>query len=260
METSNPASGFPPTHPRAPVRPRIIPVLDVLGGRVVHAVGGRRSDYLPVRSELTDSTKPVEVAHALIRATGAGELYVADLDALQHGGLSVASAELAGLVCATLLLDAGGLIPTLYAARVRRVIPSEAGLTPEQAGEFAGRPGHPAGPVFSLDLVDGKLCGNWRRWGARDAGDWRALVRRAHHLGIRSFIVLDVAYVGADRGVGTADVCRSIRDEFGAVEIITGGGVRGWTDVERLAGAGADAILVASALHDGALTLPRPPS
>jgi phosphoribosylformimino-5-aminoimidazole carboxamide ribotide isomerase len=37
--------------------------------------------------------------------------------------------------------------------------------------------------------------------------------------------------------------------------IITGGGVRTWDDVERLGDAGADAILVASALHDGTIRL-----
>jgi phosphoribosylformimino-5-aminoimidazole carboxamide ribotide isomerase len=38
------------------------------------------------------------------------------------------------------------------------------------------------------------------------------------------------------------------------LEIISGGGVRGPRDLQALAAAGADAALVASALHDGRLS------
>src|SRR5687768_17360169 len=62
--------------------PRVIPVIDVLGGKVVRAVGGRRDEYRPVESTLTRSTNPVEVADAVIQAAGAVNLYVADLDAI----------------------------------------------------------------------------------------------------------------------------------------------------------------------------------
>lgn len=254
MGTSNPASGFPAT------RPRIIPVIDVMDGRVVRAVGGRRSEYQPVRSALTDSTEPVAVAHAMLQATDADELYAADLDAIQHGTLAVSSWSLSARVPGTLILDAGGQAPSLYAPRVRRVVPSEVVATPEEARQLASRSGHPAGPVFSLDLDNGLLRGNWRRWGAADPTDWRTVIRRAYHVGFRSFIVLDLAHVGTEQGSGTGELCRTIRDEYPAVEIITGGGVRSWADVQQLADAGADAVLVASALHDGSLTLPRPAS
>ena len=63
---------------------KIIPVIDVLGGRVVHAVRGRRKEYQPLKSILCASTDPVDVAVAL-KALGFGELYVADLDAITRG-------------------------------------------------------------------------------------------------------------------------------------------------------------------------------
>jgi phosphoribosylformimino-5-aminoimidazole carboxamide ribotide isomerase len=63
---------------------KIIPVIDVLGGRVVHAVRGRRKEYQPLKSTLCASTDPVDVAAAL-KALGFGELYVADLDAITRG-------------------------------------------------------------------------------------------------------------------------------------------------------------------------------
>src|SRR4051812_43669523 len=67
-----------PRHPR----PRIIPVMDIRGGVVVRAIAGRREEYKPLVSRLTDSTDPVIVAHALREVAKTDELYVADLDGI----------------------------------------------------------------------------------------------------------------------------------------------------------------------------------
>src|SRR5258708_15280562 len=64
---------------------RIIPVLDVMNGLAVRAVGGRRSEYRPLVSRLCASAEPLKVAHAF-RRLGHAELYLADLDAIGGGG------------------------------------------------------------------------------------------------------------------------------------------------------------------------------
>ena len=61
---------------------QIVPVLDILGGEVVRAIGGRRSEYRPLVSKQTNSTDPVEVASAFRTRYGFSEIYVADLDAI----------------------------------------------------------------------------------------------------------------------------------------------------------------------------------
>ncbi len=53
---------------------RIIPVIDVMDGVVVRAIGGRRDEYRPLVSQLTVSTDPIAVAKALLEATGAKAL------------------------------------------------------------------------------------------------------------------------------------------------------------------------------------------
>src|SRR5207302_1103587 len=58
-------------------RVRLIPVLDLMAGRAVRAVAGRRSEYRPL-----DTADPAAVADALTHRAGAAELYVADLDAI----------------------------------------------------------------------------------------------------------------------------------------------------------------------------------
>src|SRR5262249_52500731 len=69
---------------------RVIGVLDLLKGQAVHAQGGVRQKYAPVRAVGTVTIPPGD-AGALARAYrdrfGIRELYVADLDALTGSAL-----------------------------------------------------------------------------------------------------------------------------------------------------------------------------
>jgi phosphoribosylformimino-5-aminoimidazole carboxamide ribotide isomerase len=96
----------------------------------------------------------------------------------------------------------------------------------------------------------------WQDWGLTSPRDAAGVVRKAHDLGYRAFIILDLARVGLGQGTGTITLLRAIRDEFPDVELITGGGVRTCTDLEALGAAGADGVLVASSLHDATLSWP----
>src|SRR5713226_4537808 len=60
----------------------VVPVLDLLKGQVVHGVAGQRANYRPIKSHLTPSAKPVDVAAVLHRHFGFTTFYVADLDAI----------------------------------------------------------------------------------------------------------------------------------------------------------------------------------
>src|SRR5665647_664018 len=60
---------------------KVIPVIDVLNGIVVHAVRGIRKEYQPLQSVLTKCVEPLEVAMVL-KDLGFSDLYVADLDAI----------------------------------------------------------------------------------------------------------------------------------------------------------------------------------
>ena len=70
---------------------RVIPVLDLKGGAVVHARRGRRAEYAPLRSPLVEGSEPVAVARALCAVCRTRSLYVADLDALSGGPIDVAT-------------------------------------------------------------------------------------------------------------------------------------------------------------------------
>jgi phosphoribosylformimino-5-aminoimidazole carboxamide ribotide isomerase len=224
---------------------KLIPVIDVMGGAVVRAVGGQRDEYLPIRSVLTNSTSVPEVASAMRAATGSDTLYVADLDAIRGEGPTAIPPP---PDFRRVLLDYGLARPTRSAdPRACPVV----GL--ETASPDGAAPPVDHGNAFSFDLFHGRLWKNWEPWvGSPDAVlDLAGRVRSLH---FRTWIVLDIGRVGGGGGPGTEATIAMLRREFPGVELLAGGGVRGWDDVNRLTDAGADGVLVASALHDGTLT------
>ncbi len=59
---------------------RIIPVIDIKDGKVVHAIRGEREKYRPLRTKLSKNADPVEFARNL----PFNRVYVADLDSILY--------------------------------------------------------------------------------------------------------------------------------------------------------------------------------
>lgn len=245
-------------------KPRLIPVIDVMGGVVVRAFEGRRNEYRPVVSKLTTSCVPIEVIAALVKQLQVHEFYIADLDAiLGSGQLSPSVFDVIDRPGSRELvwIDVG-----LRSGEAFKRLPDRAGLWPVIAFETAA-PDTTAQIVssftvgeefaFSIDMREGTLLGDWQKWGLANERDALGLARQVVAHGVRTLIVLDLARVGTGTGCGTEPLLRAIRAEFPDVQLIAGGGVRTWLDIDRLGDAGADAVLVASALHDGTITFPR---
>jgi phosphoribosylformimino-5-aminoimidazole carboxamide ribotide isomerase len=234
---------------------QILPVLDVMGGRVVRGVAGRREEYRPVKSVLTESCEALPVAEAIRSRFGLTAIYLADLDAIVHGAPNFDILRELTDAGFTLAVDAGlrrsGDALAIVAAGARQLV---AGLeTLEGPGELS-RLIEQFGPsriVFSLDLRDGRPMGNTALW--REA-DPISIVRQAIEAGCSRFIVLDVAHVGTEGGLQALPLCAEIRRQWPAVTILTGGGIRGIDDLRRLDPSTVDGVLIASALHNGAIT------
>jgi phosphoribosylformimino-5-aminoimidazole carboxamide ribotide isomerase len=212
---------------------RLIGVIDLAGGRAVHARGGRRDSYAPVRSALLSAGEegdPVALARAYLRYP-VPEIYVADLDAIAGGALSPLVSPLAALG-APLWLDAGQST-TAVAANVRPVIGLE---TMRSWDEFGAYPN----AAFSLDMRGGVPLGI--------GGDPAALASRAVDAGATAVILLDLARVGSMAGLDWVTV-QAVRASTQKVELVVGGGVRDRSDIQRLADLGCDGALVATLLH-----------
>lgn len=234
-------------------------VLDLQQGHVVRAVGGNRSAYQPIVSTLTRSSVPGDVARALVDQLGLQRVYVADLDAIAGQPPALNHLEAIAAAGLRMLVDAGAgdwgraqLLAEHLAATGRLdglVVPLESVTDTCHIREILQHLG-PHMAVFSLDLRDGHTVtgdGAFRGLAAEAIAQW------VWDAGFRRLIVLDVASVGQSRGLLTLDLCHVLSGQYAWWQLISGGGVRGPTDLRALAAAGCHAALVASALHDGQL-------
>ncbi len=233
---------------------RILPVLDLQNGQVVRGIGGRRHEYRPIVSRLTPSAHPWDVARAFRDQLGLAELYLADLDAI--AGADPALETYGGLRALgfRLWVDAGvrdlHRAALLAGARIEGIVVGLETVSGPQALETVCRELGNERIVFSLDLKEGRPLGDTSGWPAPDP---EMIAQQAIALGIRRLLVLDLARVGGEAGTGTETLCRRLVQAHPDVELAAGGGVRGLQDLERLRQAGVQAVLVASALHDGQL-------
>lgn len=230
----------------------LIPVIDLLKGRVVRGVRGDRQAYRPIESALCASSDPVTVAKILVDHCAARQLYVADLDALmggpaQHDALRHLLDALDGT---QLWLDAGfadadaaAALGAQLAPHSERIVPvfASESLHSRTALEDCHRRFGAAGAVLSLDRRDGQRLD--------PAGCWDAMA-----LWPQRVIVMTLERVGSGAGPDLETMAALHRQAPGTT-LVGAGGVRSGADLLRAREAGAGAWLVASALHD--LQLPR---
>lgn len=236
----------------------VIGVLDLVGGRAVHARGGRRDAYGPVPAGPLVAREGDAIALArgyLDERVGVRELYVADLDAIGGGAPQPRLLGALAALGAPLWVDAGASdasrareVVRLGASRV--VVGLETLQSLRELERVADAVGGPDRVAFSLDLRDGAPVVATPAFGASTPA---ALAAEAAECGAGTVIVLDLARVGAGRGVDV-ELLRRLRDVLPPeCALAAGGGVSGRRDLEQLAAAGCDAVLVASALLDGRL-------
>jgi phosphoribosylformimino-5-aminoimidazole carboxamide ribotide isomerase len=234
--------------------PRLVPVLDVMGGIAVHAVAGDRANYKPLRSCLASASDPAPLVRAYRESLGCGVSYLADLDAIRGDrppamGLYREIRESGG----GLWIDAGIRRAADVAALVNEGIDGViVGLEtcPMAAWADVVREAGARRAIFSLDLRGGIPIAAPSDLALAGLGG-PEIARLAIAAGFRRLLVLDLARVGIGSGPGTLELVAELAALDPTVEIIAGGGVRGIGDVRALLGAGAVSVLVGSALHDG---------
>ena len=233
---------------------KILPVLDLMDGNVVRGVGGRREEYRPIQSVLTDRAERLAVARAFRDRLGLSEFYVADLDAIRFGRPQVSilrqlAAEFPGLLVDIGVHQAEDADWLLEIPGTVAVLGLETLAGPSVIEKVIAVYG-PDRLVFSLDLQAGTPMGN------REAWDYRSPVEIAGDaagMGVETLIVLDLAQVGEAGGVSTLPLCRAIQHDFPHLRLVTGGGIRNADDLTVIKQNHLDGVLIASAFHTGAI-------
>lgn len=226
----------------------VIPAVDLQEGEVVQLVGGERGTG-------TSYGDPVEAARRWVEE-GAETLHLVDLDGAFEGERVNAPAIDAILDAVDVEVQLGGGIRTardataLLERGVDRVILGTAAVErPELVAEITDD--HPDGVVVSLDAKGGEVVvSGWTEGTGLDPAEAAA---RYEELGAAAILFTDVDVEGQLEGVRTEAVSRLA--EAVDIPLVASGGVAAVEDLLALRAAGADAVVVGTALYEGAFTL-----
>lgn len=241
----------------------VIPVLDLMIGQVVWARGGDRGRYAPVESNLTNSSKPLEVAKAMFGQTGCDCLYLADIDSFAGAVPSwdiyqtLAEAGFALWIDADWMTalqseqHAPRIIELANQKKVDLIFSSETFSSTEQFSIIGELVNKNVQPIFSLDVNGPRVITKSETLSASSPLE---LVQRAYEQGVRTMIILDLKSIGTYQGSQMTDLIREISHELPDVTLVSGGGVSNAEDAQKLLSAGCQNVLVASAIYDCKLT------
>ncbi len=219
---------------------KIIPVIDLYKGLVVHAVAGNRKNYKTIDSKICSSANPFDVVEGYLDLFSFKSIYIADLDALEQQGDNT---KIIKLLCnkypnIEVWLDCGTstekyLQQEIY-NNLRLILSSESITTTsvfttllDQYSEHRF--------ILSLDYKANELLGtndlfNTKKYWPKD------------------LIVLNLNNVGVKQGFKYPLQLKqhNLINDF---NVYYGGGIRNTDDIEKLASIGFSGALISTALH-----------
>lgn len=221
----------------------------------MRGVAGKRSEYQPLKSHIAASPDPSVVLRAFEGRPGVKSCYIADLDAIEQRNLNRCTLAEVSRSPLDLIVDRGvrstdDVQEVLDLGADQAVVALESVPDSRTAESLVTRFGSRR-LIFSLDLQNGQPLAASPAWAKSTAIE---IMREVLACGYRHMIVLDLASVGSESGVSTIRICEQLRSECPEATIVTGGGIRSIVDLRTLRDAGVDGALVASALHNGAIT------
>jgi phosphoribosylformimino-5-aminoimidazole carboxamide ribotide isomerase len=235
---------------------KLIPVIDLLNGQVVHAVRGQRQHYQPVKSVLCNTSDPLAIAKAFRDRMGLNEFYIADLDAIQrhsqsrHRKIIEALIRIDGI---RIILDAGvsdiKSIRELFDMGVRKAVVGSETLCMLSSLEEIPKEAVSERLVFSLDLRAGKILS---RCAALSEMPSMKALEHLQSAGWQEVLLLDLMRVGSGEGVDRT-LMSEARARFPRLHLLVGGGISKAGDLIELESLGVAGVLAATAFHNGAI-------
>lgn len=226
----------------------MIPAIDVLDGRVVRLLQGRRE------AVTLEGGDPVELARRYA-AEGAARLHLVDLDGAFDGTPSLELVERVAATAAIPVQVGGGYrslaaVEAALEAGAERVMVGTAALTPGFLEEAVPRFGDRL--VVAIDARDGIVA--IEGWTASSETTAAELATRCARSGARRLLVTSTARDGSLAGPDLpllADVLPA------GLPVIAAGGVSSLADLRAVRELGCEAAIAGSALLAGRFTLPE---
>jgi phosphoribosylformimino-5-aminoimidazole carboxamide ribotide isomerase len=226
----------------------VIPAIDLFGGRCVRLVKG---DYnLPT----VYSENPNEVVDEFVQA-GAVRLHVVDLDAARGTGDNRAVIEAIVRRNDAEVQVAGGIrsdaaVDMWLSAGARTVVMGTAAVRDPRLLERCTRR-HPGRVLTALDVRDEKASVSG--WTETEPVMIGSLLARWDKLDLAGVILTCIDRDGTLSGPDLVTLAR-VRSMTG-LSVLYSGGISTFEDIQRVATAGAEAVILGKALYEGRITL-----
>ena len=236
---------------------RIIPVIDILNFRAVHAKKGERAKYKSLKSYLFQSSNPIEIIQILKNRFGFNEFYIADLDSIvrKKPNFEILN-EILVKTNVDIILDPGivdqediykfsnykikSLILGLETIKNIEVIDQSLQILDQNK------------VIISIDMYNGKILSNAKKIRAQDP---ISLIKKIELSGIPNVILLDLFRVGQKIG-GIPPLYADIKKKFTG-NVLVGGGIKNYGDILDYKEQNFAGILIATALYDGSIDVEK---
>lgn len=227
---------------------KIFPAVDILGGRCVQLVQGKRESATAYGDPISCATRWLD--------EGATALHVVNLDGA-FGRSSVNAGLITELIKKTgVEIELGGGIRSVDDARhwletgVDRVIISTLATQDPECIRMLAREFGSKRVMPGVDARGGQIAVHGWQETAGDYLDWAV---RFEHLGAGSLLYTNVDVEGLQQGVRLGPVKRLIGRV--SIPVVVAGGVSSGSDVAGLRDAGAYGVVLGSALYSGKIAL-----
>ncbi|MFA5213278.1 MAG: 1-(5-phosphoribosyl)-5-[(5-phosphoribosylamino)methylideneamino]imidazole-4-carboxamide isomerase [Methanoregula sp.] len=227
---------------------KIFPAVDILGGRCVQLVQGKRESATAYGDPLSCATRWIDA--------GADALHVVNLDGAF--GDSGANAGLIRTLIKTTGIEielGGGIRSVDDAARwletgVSRIIISTLAVREPESVSLVSREFGSERVMAGVDAKGGQVAiHGWQE----TAGDYLSWAERFESLGAGSLLYTNVDVEGLQQGI-RVDPVRSLIGRV-SIPVVVAGGVSCGTDVTALRECGAYGAVLGSALYSGKITI-----
>ncbi len=236
---------------------KIIPVIDILNSRAVHAKKGERAKYKLLKSSLFQTSNPVEIIHIIKNKFDFDEFYIADLDSIikQTPNFQILK-EVLNISDIEVILDPGIAdlkdILQFSKFKIKSLI---LGLETIKNYEIISHGVQILSQdkiIVSIDMYKGQILSN-----AKYIKNQKPLriIKKIESLGIKNIILLDLYRVGQKIG-GIPPMYLDILQNFNG-HIFVGGGIKDNSDILKYKENDFSGVLIATALYDGTINIEK---
>lgn len=224
---------------------RIILVLDLLSGLVVHGIKGERDKYKSIHhfSKIVDSSKPEDV----IMQIRPKEVYIADLNRLMGSkGNNKELIKSISSFCKT-MLDYG--VKNLADLNDASKIASNVILGSETASLDLIERASKFDITVSVDIKNNSVISCDRNIESNPLD----FIKILNDFDLKNLIILNMDAIGTKKGIDR-DFLLNV-SKTSKHQLILGGGIKNLDDIKLLKEIGFSGALVATAIHDGSIPL-----